>query len=109
MKLSVYYFCVKPKILVDFHTYISVHLNVLNKIYLFTAYFILSVCECFTFFFINGMFFIKSYLQMCLYSSVYDAIFLFRNKREQKHRVPDTYHTNNDNANVIKFMKVASN
>ena len=33
---------------------------------------------------------------MCLYSNVYDTISLFRNKWEQKHRVPDTNYTNND-------------
>ena len=44
-----------------------------------------------------------------LYSNVYDAISLFRNEWEQKHRVPGIYYINNDHANVIKFMKVTSN
>ena len=46
---------------------------------------------------------------MCLYSNVFDAISLVRNKREQKHRVPDIYYINNDHANAIKFMKAISN
>ena len=75
-------------------------------------FFTLSVCECFTFFFMNvifktliaqklprGMLFIKSFLQMCLYSNFYEAY----------HRVPDTYCINNDCANDKNFMKVTSN
>ena len=46
---------------------------------------------------------------MCLYSNGYDMISLFRNQREQKHRVSDTDHINNDHANVIRFMKVPWN
>ena len=46
---------------------------------------------------------------MCLFLSVYDAISLFRNSWEQKHRVSDTYYINNYHANFIKFMKVTSN
>ena len=57
----------------------------------------------------RGMFFIKGYLQMCLYSNVYDAISLFRNKREEKHRASDTYYINNDHANVIKFTRLHRN
>lgn len=55
------------------------------------------------------MFFIKSCLQICLYSNVYEAISLFSNKWEQNYSVPDTYCINNDHANIIKFMKVISN
>ena len=53
--------------------------------------------------------FIKSFLQMCLYSNAYETISLFRNTWEEKHRVPDTCYINNDRANVITFMYVSSN
>ena len=36
-------------------------------------------------------------------------VFLFRNKRKQKHRVPDSCYVNNNYGNIIKFMKVRSN
>ena len=55
------------------------------------------------------MFFIKSFLQLYLHSNVCDMTSLFRNKWEQKHRVPDTYYVNKDCEDVIKFMKVTSN
>ena len=75
----------------------------------------------FHFFFINGIFktliaqssleayfFIKNCLQMYLYSNVYDER-VFRNKSEQKRRVPDKYYISNDHANVINFRRVTSN
>ena len=31
------------------------------------------------------------------------------NKWEEKHRVPETYYTNNSYTNVINFMKISSN
>ena len=37
-------------------------LNVLNKIYLLIAFFTLSICDCFTFFIINGIFKLKGTL-----------------------------------------------
>ena len=46
---------------------------------------------------------------MCLFSNVFDAISLFRNNLEQKHRVPDTYYINDHPANVVKFVKFTSN
>ena len=57
----------------------------------------------------RGIFFAKSFLEMCLYSQIYDVISLFRNRCEQKHRLPDTYYISNDRANVIKLMEVTSN
>ena len=45
---------------------------------------------------------------MYLYSNVYDER-VFRNKSEQKRRVPDTYYISNDHANVINFRRVTSN
>ena len=87
-KFSGYCFCMNTNIKGDFQICIGVPLN--------------------TQMLARGMFFIKGYLQMCLYSNVYDMISLFRNKREEKHRASDTYYINNDHANVIKFTKVTS-
>ena len=56
----------------------------------------------------GGMCFIQSFLQMCLYSNIYDAISHFR-KSENKNTVPDTCYIINDRAIVIKFMNVRSN
>ena len=50
----------------------------------------------------RGTFLVKSFLQMCLYSNVYDAISLFRNKWEQRHRIPDTMQQ------AQKFKKLVS-
>ena len=44
---------------------------------------------------------------MYLYSNVYDER-VFRNKSEQKRRVPDKYYISNDHANVINFRRVTS-
>ena len=54
------------------------------------------------------MFFIKSFLQMCLYSNAYDA-YLFLEIKESKNLEYLTPAIYNDHANVIKFMKVSSN
>ena len=54
------------------------------------------------------MFFIKNFLQMCLYSSNYET-YLFLEISEKKNRVSDTFYISNDSANVIKFMKVKLN
>ena len=96
-------------------------LNVLKKIYLIRAFFTLSVCECFTFFFINGIcktLYLKSSLDACFFYQKHSSnlfvfkclwrIYLFRNKWERKHRVTDTYYINNDRANVIQSIKVSS-
>ena len=101
----------------------SYFINFLKKIYFFIAFFTLSVRECFTIFFINGIyktlmaqklprstFFIKNFLQICFCSNIYNAISLFlKISKNKKHIVPDTYYINNDCANVIKFIKVTSN
>ena len=93
----------------------------LKKIYLIRSSFTLSVCECLTFFFINGIFktliaqklprcifFFKNFLQMFLYSNAYDAYtFLEISENENKEYLHLLY--KQYRANVIKFMKVSSN
>ena len=77
------------------------------------VFFILSVCECCTFFLINRIFLYKwnSKAQNFPIGMLFLlwAVQMVSDSWQQKHRVPDTYYINSNYANVIKFMKISSN
>ena len=63
--------------------------------------FTLSIYECSTFFFINGIFKTQK-----LPGDMILLLWIVTYKWDQKHGAPDTCYTNNDYTNALKFMKI---
>ena len=89
-------------------------LNFLNKSDSLIAVFLLSFWKCPNIFFINGifstqnlsggMFFTRSYNQ--IFMMLYLFLQIVSLKWEEKHRVPDTYHTNSSYTNVMNYVDI---
>ena len=89
-------------------------LNFLNKSDSLIAFLLFHFGNVPIFFFINGIFSTHHLSGGMFFTRSYNQIFVMRylflqivsHKWEQKHRVPDTYHTNSSYPNVLNYMDI---